>query len=318
MLHYGKTLVIKPQGDPETVKRLAAELNIPTSLSNLLVQRGITDFEGARSFFRPDLKDLHDPFLMKDMDLAVNRIEEAIKNREKILVYGDYDVDGTTAVALIYTFLKSFYNEVDYYVPDRYNEGYGISYKGIEYASENKFSLIIALDCGIKAIEKVEYASSKGIDFIICDHHRPGAQLPPAVAVLDPKREDCSYPYDELSGCGVGFKLIQAFSKNNGMPFENLKKYLDLVVVSIASDIVKITGENRILAFYGLKLINTNPRPGIEAILRYNGIKKERTNNQNCNFSKELSISDWIGLGDTFLLSAVLALAAVPFLLRFE
>lgn len=289
-----KRWVIKKQGDPETVKRLAAELNIPQSLANLLVQRNVNTFEDARAFFRPSLTKLHDPFLMKDMDAAVKRIEEAVGNKEKILVYGDYDVDGTTAVALVYTFLKSFYGQVDYYVPDRYTEGYGISYKGIEYAADNNYSLIIALDCGIKAVEKVEYAASKNIDFIICDHHRPSAKLPPAVAVLDPKREDCSYPYDELSGCGVGFKLIQAFSKSNGMPFDNLIRYLDLVVVSIASDIVKITGENRILAYYGLKLINTNPRPGIEAILRYNGIKKQKTDSKQCNFTKELSISDLV------------------------
>jgi single-stranded-DNA-specific exonuclease len=261
----------------------------------------VTSFEEARSFFRPDLSHLHDPFLMKDMDKAVERIEKAIRSGEGILVYGDYDVDGTTAVALVYTFLRSIYDQVDFYIPDRYSEGYGVSYQGIDYAADKGISLIIALDCGIKAIEKVEYAKSKGIDFIIGDHHRPGDFLPPAVAVLDPKRSDCSYPYEDLSGCGVGFKLVQAYAGRNNIAFEKLRKYLDLVVVSIASDIVPITGENRILAHYGLKLINTRPRPGFEAILMFSNIKKNTTEtlnplNKNLYFNRELTISDLVFL----------------------
>ena len=269
-----KRWVLKEQGDPQAVESLAHALNLDKVLANLLVQRGIRTYGEAENFFRPKLDHLHDPFLMKDMDQAVERIEKAIREGEKILVYGDYDVDGTTAVALVYTFIRKVFpkeeqDRVDYYIPDRYSEGYGISYHGIDYAAEHGFSLVIALDCGIKAIEKIRYAATKGVDFIIGDHHRPGDELPPAVAVLDPKRVDYGYPYKELSGCGVGFKLIQAYSLRNKMPFVNLKRYLDLVVISIASDIVPITGENRILAYYGLKLINHKPRPGIEAILKY-------------------------------------------------
>ncbi|MCL2040605.1 MAG: single-stranded-DNA-specific exonuclease RecJ [Bacteroidales bacterium] len=253
--------------DKELVKRLSDELHINKHLTNLLAQRGISTYDEAKTFFRPSLRSLHDPFLLKDMDKAVDRIIEAMQNRERILVYGDYDVDGTTAVALIYLFLRRMSADVDYYIPDRYSEGYGISLQGIEYAHEHGFSLIIALDCGIKAVEKVKEAQKRDIDFIICDHHRPGEELPPAVAVLDPKRTDCEYPYKELSGCGVGFKLIQAFSLRNNIPFRDLVQYLDLVVVSIASDIVPITGENRVLAYFGLQQLNQNPSPGIGAIL---------------------------------------------------
>ncbi|HOU35020.1 MAG TPA: DHH family phosphoesterase, partial [Bacteroidales bacterium] len=249
-----KVWVHKPAGDAEIIRNLQKSLNINGALASLLVQRGVTTFDEARSFFRPNLDDLHDPFLMKDMDRAIERIDRAIKNHEKILVYGDYDVDGTSAVALVYTFFNEFYEAIGFYIPDRYAEGYGISYKAIDYASENGYGLVIALDCGIKAGEKIKYALTKNIEFIICDHHRPGDELPPAVAILDPKRPDCNYPYNELSGCGVGFKLIQAYNQFKGWPFQNLDKYLDLVAVSIAADIVQITGENRILAYYGLKL----------------------------------------------------------------
>jgi single-stranded-DNA-specific exonuclease len=294
-----KRWVLKEQGDKDKVRHLAEALNIDQNLANLLVQRGIETFEEARSFFRPSLNELHDPFLMKDMQKAVDRIEKALENNEKILIYGDYDVDGTTAVALVYTFLKTIYQNIDFYIPDRYEEGYGVSYKSIDFAAEKGYSLVIVLDCGIKAVEKIAYAKSKNIEYIIADHHRPGETVPEAIAVLDPKRPDCNYPYDELSGCGVGFKLIQAFAQKRGIPFENLVKYLDLVVVSIASDIVKITGENRILAYYGLKLINTDPRPGIEAILKFSGINRleksviEETENI---FSKNLTISDLVFL----------------------
>ena len=264
-----------PAGNSETIHKLAGELNIHPILAQLLVQRGVNTFDEAKHFFRPSLSDLHDPFLMKDMDKAVERISNAILNKEKILVYGDYDVDGTTAVSLVYTFLHNQYVNVEYYIPDRYKEGYGISIQGIDYAKENGCNLIIALDCGIKSIDKIEYANKLGVDFIICDHHRPGSELPNAVAVLDPKRTDCEYPYKELSGCGVGFKLIQAIAQQKGIPFEDLTQYLDLVAVSIAADIVPITGENRILAFYGLKLLNENPRPGFKAILELSNFKKD-------------------------------------------
>jgi single-stranded-DNA-specific exonuclease len=288
---------IKEQGDAESVKRLAEKLNINNLLANLLVQRSITDFDGAKYFFRPQLSDIHNPFLMKDMDKAVKRIKKAIKNNEKILVYGDYDVDGTTAVATVYLYLKNIYSNVDYYIPDRDTEGYGISIQGIDFAAKNNFSLVIALDCGIKAVEKIEYAKSKQVDFIICDHHRPGNKIPDAYAVLDPKREDCNYTYKELSGCGVGFKLIQAYNQKTGEPFKNLEKYLDLVVTSIASDIVPVTGENRILAYYGLKVLNSNPRPGIEAILKYSNVIRKKTNINTENiFNKELIINDLVFL----------------------
>lgn len=258
------------------IVHLASVLNIDTILAKLLAQRKIETFEQAKHFFRPSLNDLHNPFLMKDMDVAVHRIEKAIKNNENILIYGDYDVDGTTAVSLVSSYLLSTYQNVATYIPDRYDEGYGISYKGIDFASDNEFSLIIALDCGIKAIDKVKYAKTKGIDFIICDHHRPGKELPSAIAVLDPKRQDCNYPYDELCGCGVGFKLIQAIAEKRKQNFEELIPYLDLVATAIAADIVPITGENRILAYYGIQVINTNPRLGIKAIIQ--NIKKDILN----------------------------------------
>jgi single-stranded-DNA-specific exonuclease len=294
-----KRWVLKERGDPEIVQHISRELNINTLLASLLVQRGITTFEDSKSFFRPKLLQLHDPFLMKDMDRAIYRIEKAIRNHENILIYGDYDVDGTTAVALVYTFLKSIYREVGFYIPDRYSEGYGVSKAGIEFAIENHYTLIIALDCGIKAVENIQYALDNGIDFIVCDHHRPGDILPPAFAILDPKRADCNYPYDELSGCGLGFKLIQAFSKKNHMPFKRLEKYLDLVVVSIAADIVPITGENRILAYYGLKLLNSNPRPAFTAILHYSNIKKKNELQyveEEYAFNRKLTISDLVFL----------------------
>ncbi len=265
---------IKPKPDLDTVARLSKELAVDSTTSFLLAQRGIETFEEAKNFFRPDLNDLHDPFLMKDMKKAVTRIEEAVEHQENILIYGDYDVDGTTSVALLSSYLLSFYPNVATYIPDRYEEGYGISYKGVDFAEDNNFSLIIALDCGIKAIDKVMYASKKGIDFIICDHHRPGAKIPKAKAVLDPKQEDCEYPFKELCGCGVGFKLIQALASKKGETIEDLVLYLDLVATAIGADIVPIVGENRILAYHGLKVINENPRPGFEAILKQ--VKKEK------------------------------------------
>ncbi|MBI9033942.1 MAG: single-stranded-DNA-specific exonuclease RecJ [Bacteroidales bacterium] len=291
-----KRWIIKESGDTEIINRLSRELNINQDLANLLVQRGVTTYNEAKTFFRPSLQMLHDPFLMKDMDRAVERLEKAFLNNEKVLVYGDYDVDGTTAVSLMYTFIHSIYKDVDFYIPDRYSEGYGVSYKGIDFAQEHGFSVIIALDCGIKAIEKVKYAKEKGIDFIIGDHHRPGDELPDAAAVLDPKREDCHYPYKELSGCGVAFKLAQAYSAKNGVAFEDLEKYLDLVAVSIAADIVPVTGENRILAHFGLNTINTNPRAGIESILKYGKINREPVKGKKHVFNREITISDLVFL----------------------
>ena len=259
---------LKPKPESEKVIALAEALGVDTIIATLLLQRGIESFDAARAFFRPSLNDLHDPYLMKDMREAVDRIEAAIASEENILVYGDYDVDGTTSVALVSSFLKTFYPNVATYIPDRYEEGYGISYIGIDFAHDNDFSLIIALDCGIKAIDKVAYAAEKGVDFIICDHHRPGPEIPKAVAVLDPKREDCLYPYKELCGCGVGFKLISAITQHRNLPKDDLLLYLDLVATAIGADIVPITGENRILAYYGLKMINSNPRTGFKAILK--------------------------------------------------
>lgn len=294
-----KRWLLKKEGESEKVEHLARVLNIDHNLANLLVQRGIYTFDEAKNFFRPELSQLHDPFLMKDMDRTINRIEMAVQRNERIMIYGDYDVDGTTAVALVYTFISSFYFNIDYYIPDRYVEGYGVSYKGIDYADENGISLIIALDCGIKANDKIKYATEKGIDFIIGDHHRPDDVLPPAYAVLDPKRTDCNYPYKELSGCGVGFKIAQAYAQRHHIPFRELEKYLDLVVVSIAADIVPVTGENRILAFHGLKLMNTNPRPGFEAILRYSNIQRKGNNpkaRNNYIFNRELTITDLVFL----------------------
>lgn len=258
-----------------TAQTLADAIHVSPFLARLLVQRGVHDFEAARSFFRPDLDHLHDPFLMKDMDKAVERLTLAMASQEKILVYGDYDVDGTTSVAMFYGFLHTVYDQLDYYIPDRYAEGYGVSTQGIDWAAENGFSLIVCLDCGVKSIDKVKYAKSLGIDFIICDHHRPGAELPPAAAVLDPKRDDCHYPYKELTGCGVGFKLLSAFCLQNGQDIDQLFSYLDLLVVSIASDIVPITGENRVLAYYGLQRLNSLPRTGLMALIRIAGLTKE-------------------------------------------
>lgn len=264
---------IKERTNTTQVDNLADELNISPVLSNLLVQRNIKTFDEARNFFRPDLDNLHDPFLMKDMDVAVDRLICAIDGNENILIYGDYDVDGTTSVSLLYSFLKNHYNNIDYYIPNRYDEGYGISYIAIDYAAQHEVSLIVALDCGIKAIEKINYATKKGVDFIICDHHTPGNDLPKAVAVLDPKRSDCAYPYKELSGCGVGFKFMQAFSAKTGIAFKNLLEHIDLVAVSIASDIVPITDENRILAYFGLKKLEENPGTGLKTILHKSGIE---------------------------------------------
>ncbi len=289
-----KRWVYKEQGDEQLVRQLADELSIDLNLSNLLVQRGIHTFDQARSYFRPQLEDLHDPFLMKDMEKAIDRIALAIKNKEKILVYGDYDVDGTTAVALIYTFIKRFYHNIDFYIPDRDTEGYGISYQGIDFARENKFSLMIILDCGIKAIDKTIYAKERGLDFIICDHHRPGDEIPPAYAVLDPKRNDCPYPFKELSGCGVGFKLAHGYALRHDIPITDLLPLLDLVVVSIAADIVPITGENRTLAHYGLDLVNKQPRIGIEAILLVGNVKRTDQPDKDYVFNKELTISDLV------------------------
>ena len=264
----------KEVADPENVKQLASELGVDPVLAELLVQRGVHTFEQARSFFRPNLDDLHNPFLMKDMDKAVERLHEAVISREKVLVYGDYDVDGTTAVSLVYSFLKNHTKAVvDFYIPERYDEGYGVSYKGLDWAHENGFKLIITLDCGIKANEKVEYARERGIDVIICDHHLPENELPKAVAVLDPKREDCNYPFDDLSGCGVGFKLVQAYAKKYDVPFDNLIPLMDLLVVSIASDLVSVTDENRVLAHYGLKQLNVNPRKGLMAMIQLSGLE---------------------------------------------
>ena len=268
-----KKWIKRENADAETVSRLSSELGIDPVLAELLVQRGVHTFSQARSFFRPDLADLHDPFLMKDMDKAVDRVHRAIVGNEKILVYGDYDVDGTTAVSLVYSFLARLTDRIDFYIPERYDEGYGVSYKGIDWAAENGFGLIITLDCGIKANEKVDYAKGKGIDMIICDHHLPENDIPDAVAVLDPKREDCGYPFDDLSGCGVGFKLVQAYSQMHGIPFESLVPLLDLLVVSIASDLVSVTGENRILAHYGLKQLNGEPREGLLAMIQLSGLE---------------------------------------------
>ena len=265
---------LKAEPNLDTIRQLSKELSIDFSLSKLLIQRGIDDFGKAKKFFRPSLKDLHDPFLLKDMEFAVSRIEKAIENQENILVYGDYDVDGTTSVSMVSSYLKTITPNISTYIPDRYKEGYGVSYQGIDFAVDHNISLIIALDCGIKAIEKVAYAAQKTIDFIICDHHKPGDQIPKAVAVLNPKRNDCSYPYKELCGCGVGFKLIQAIASKRNQRIEDLTQYLDLVATAIAADIVPITGENRVLAYYGLQVINTNPRNGIKALIHQVNKKK--------------------------------------------
>ena len=287
--------------DNQQVAEIIKALNVDENLATLLVQRGITTYDEAKTFFRPSLDQLHDPFLMKDMDKAVNRVLRAIDEGEKVLVYGDYDVDGTTAVALVYTYLKPFFKKkkIEFYIPDRYQEGYGISHKGIDYAAKNGFKLVIALDCGIKAVERIEYANSKGVDFIICDHHRAGDVIPAAVAVLDAKRPDCHYPYDELSGCGVGFKLITALSMKGLGTMEQVYDLLDLLAVSIAADIVPITGENRVLAYYGLKRLNKDPRPGIEAILQHANIyrrEEDQLTEDNNALTRELNISDLVFL----------------------
>jgi len=263
-----KRWVIKDKGDTAVVKQLSAALGISEALANLMVQRNITSPDEALTFFEPDLGYLHDPFLMKDMNIAVERISTAIKKNEKILVYGDYDVDGTTAVALMYSFLKEQYSNVEYYIPDRYKEGYGVSFLGIDFAFQTNCKIMITLDCGIKAVEKVKYARTKGIDVIVCDHHYPGDEIPKALAVLDPKQPGCNYPYKELSGCGVGFKLVHAYSRVHGIPFSKIAGYLDMVAVSIASDIVPLTGENRILAYFGLIQLNESPRTGLKEIIR--------------------------------------------------
>ncbi|WP_276090780.1 single-stranded-DNA-specific exonuclease RecJ [Pedobacter sp. JY14-1] len=261
------------KGDKEATELLAQQLNIDISLAELLVQRGIDTFDKSRDFFRPQLTHLHDPFLMKDMKLAIDRIDQALDSGEKILVYGDYDVDGTTAVALVFGFFNRIRPDTAYYIPDRHKEGYGISTTGINYAKENGFGLIIALDCGIKSADKVAYARSIGIDFIICDHHLPGQELPDAVAVLDPKRPDCPYPFKELPGCGIGYKLVQAYSRRHTLPTNRYECYLDLVMVSIAADIVPLEGENRVLAHYGLARLNTTPSPGLKALIEVSGRK---------------------------------------------
>lgn len=262
-----KKWLFKEKGDETVARALATEMAVPLSVVNLMVQRGINSARQADEFFNPSLGSLHDPFLMKDMNKAVDRISTAISRNEKILVYGDYDVDGTTSVAMMYSFLRERHTSLDYYIPDRYHEGYGLSLKGVDYAASNNCRLIIALDCGIKSADKVRYARSKGVDIIICDHHLPADEIPEAVAVLDPKQPDCNYPYKELSGCGVGFKLIQAYCKLQAIPFESIINYLDLVAVSIGSDIVPMTGENRVLAYYGLKQLNESPRLGFQKII---------------------------------------------------
>jgi len=287
-----KRWAVRNISDQTLVDKLASSLNIDPVLSHLLVERGITSFSDARDFFRPSLDNLHDPFLIKDMDIAIRRIEQAIVKKECILVYGDYDVDGTTSVALVYSLIKEFHNDLEFYIPDRFTEGYGVSFEAIDYAKNRGVGLIISLDCGIKAISQIEYAKILGIDFIVIDHHRPGEELPEAIAVLDPKRPGCNYPYKELSGCGLGFKLAQAIYEKRRIPQQNLERFLDLVVVSIAADIVPITGENRILAHFGLKRLNVNPRPGLESILFYNNIFKKSQACEDTAFTREININD--------------------------
>ncbi len=287
--------VVKEEADKQIVEHLGKELSISPQLTNLLVQRGVTTYEEAKSFFRPSLDELPDPFLMKDMDKAVERILQAVENSESIMIYGDYDVDGTTAVSLVYSFLKYIHKKIEFYIPDRYLEGYGVSCKGIDTAYEHGVKLIIALDCGIKAIDKVNYATGKGIDFIIGDHHRPGDSIPSAVAVLDPKRIDCPYPFKELSGAGVGFKLVQALAKKLNISDKKTFESLDLLAISIAADIVPLTGENRILTYYGLKQINGSPRPGVFSILKSSGFERVAENGENkLVFTREITVSDLV------------------------
>lgn len=270
-----KRWVFRPVPAAEKIEELSKAININAVLASILIQRNIASFDEAKAFFRPALSDLHDPFLMKDMDKAADRLIHAMQSGEKILIYGDYDVDGTTSVALVFDFLSKRYSNIDFYIPDRYKEGYGVSAASIEWAKQHGFGLVICLDCGIKSVELIGKAADYGIDFIVCDHHKAGDELPPACAVLDPKRKDCAYPYKELSGCGVGFKLLQAYCLRKEISMESLYSYLDLVAISIASDIVPITGENRILTYYGLKVINENPRPGVKALIGVAGIKKD-------------------------------------------
>lgn len=291
-----KRWVLKNNPDNEVVEQLSQSLNINKKLLNLLVQRSVTNYQDAKTFFRPKLENLHDPFLMKDMDKAVERILKAIEKGEKILIYGDYDVDGTTAVSLVYSFLKDIHKKIGFYIPDRYSEGYGVSYKGIDFAVENDYSLMITLDCGIKAVEKVDYANQKGLDIIIGDHHRPGDVIPAAVAVLDAKQPDCPYPFKELSGCGVGFKLVQAIAEKKGIDQKSAFAFLDLVAISIAADIVPISGENRILAYFGLKQMNKNPRVGIQSLLKSAGVDEQNGFKTEDFFDREITISDIVFL----------------------
>ncbi|MCL2682474.1 MAG: single-stranded-DNA-specific exonuclease RecJ [Bacteroidales bacterium] len=300
-----KQWVRKEPVDNEIVNRLADELKLDRTLASLLVRRGITTAEDANSFFNPQLSQLHDPFLMKDMDKAVERIHRALQNKERILVYGDYDVDGTTAVAVMFSFLSKQPNvdmsdlntrQIEYRIPDRYNDGYGLNASAVEYAKDHNFSLIITLDCGIKANKEIELANSLGIDVIVGDHHRSGDIIPAGYAILDPKRPDCEYPYKHLSGCGISFKIIQAYCRRYGIPETEIYDYLDMVVVSIASDVVPITGENRILAYYGLKQINTKPRPAFESILKYSNVVKSSKGDPNMYFNRELTITDLVFL----------------------
>lgn len=289
--------IVRAESDKERIDKLSNELNLPKSIVNLLIQKGIKTYDEARSFFKPSLQDIHNPYLMQDMKKSVERVEQAIANKEKILVFGDYDVDGTSAVALVYLFLKKMTDNIDYYVPDRYQEGYGISVLSVEYAKEHQFSLMITLDCGIKCHKEIDLAAGYGIDVIVCDHHFPDKTLPNAYAVLDPKRKDCSYPYKELSGCGVGFKLVQAIAEHRRISINELGHYFDLLVLSIASDIVPITGENRVFAYFGLKLINQRPRQAIEFLLAYSKIVRKTEAElplKNTVFGREITISDLV------------------------
>ena len=287
-----KRWVLNDDVPKDVVEKLITTLKIDPTLARLLAQREIASYGEARDFFRPSLDNLHDPFLLKDMDLAVGRIEQAIEKGERILVYGDYDVDGTTAVALVYDFLKEFHDNIDYYIPDRYKEGYGISYESIDHAIKTGVGLIISLDCGIKAHKQIKYATDQGIDFIVVDHHRPGDIALSAMAVVDPKQQECEYPFKDLSGCGLGFKLAQAFYQKKKLPFSRLEVLLDLVVVSIAADVVPITGENRVLAYYGLKRLNFNPRAGLESILFYSNVFRKARPDDVSAFTREIGISD--------------------------
>ena len=291
-----KRWVLREKPDHEVVERLSKELNINTILTTLLIFRGITTYKDAKSFFRPQLTDLLDPFLMKDMDKAVERVISAKTTGEKIMVYGDYDVDGTTAVSIVYSYLKNTHKKVDFYIPDRYKEGYGISYIGIDYAVEHGYKLLISLDCGIKAVEKVDYAKKKGLDIIICDHHRPGEIIPDAVAVLDPKQPDCNYPFKELSGAGVGFKLIQALSIRSEIPVEKIYSCLDLVAISIAADVVTMVGENRTLSYFGLKNLNKEPRIGVKSLHKSAGVGKKMSLGEDQYFKKKITVSDLVFL----------------------